>query len=70
MKVFRIQRTGHGYLRSPPVRKGSASTNLFTHTAGTPDLRIALDITAEYKAASGTGSDLPMGCIIVQKVYK
>ncbi|CBH22397.1 putative lipoprotein [Acetoanaerobium sticklandii] len=34
-----------------------------------PDLRIALDITAEYKAASGTDSDLPMGCIIVQKGF-
>ena len=34
-----------------------------------PDLRIALDITAEYKAASGTDLDFPMGCIIVQKGF-
>lgn len=34
-----------------------------------PDLRIALDITAEYKEASGTDYILPMGCIIVQKEF-
>ena len=34
-----------------------------------PDLRIALDITKEYKDASGTDFDLPMGCIIVQKDF-
>ena len=34
-----------------------------------PDLRIALDLTKEYKDASGTDSSLPMGCIIVQKDF-
>jgi len=33
------------------------------------DLRIALDITKEYREASGTDSNLPMGAIIAQREF-